>query len=79
MAEQTNGLGRPASGTAGAGAPDPAQAPAAGQETLADVEHAVVEAAVALGHALRTRGWTIACAESCTGGLVCRALTEIGG
>jgi nicotinamide-nucleotide amidase len=47
--------------------------------SLADLEHEVVEAAVALGHALRARGWTIACAESCTGGLVCRALTEIGG
>ncbi|MCM5572412.1 CinA family protein [Burkholderiaceae bacterium FT117] len=48
-------------------------------EEIADLEHEVVEAAVALGHALRDRGWTIACAESCTGGLVSRALTEIGG
>jgi nicotinamide-nucleotide amidase len=79
MAEQTNEPGRAAWGTAGAGPANPGQVPAGGQESLADVEHAVVEAAVALGHALRMRGWTIACAESCTGGLVCRALTEIGG
>jgi len=46
---------------------------------LSDLEHEVVEAAVALGHALRARGWMIACAESCTGGMVSRALTEIGG
>lgn len=39
----------------------------------------VVEAAVALGRALESRGWTIATAESCTGGSIARALTEIGG
>ncbi len=48
-------------------------------EALADLEHEVLEAALALGRALRARGWTIACAESCTGGMVCRALTETGG
>ena len=46
---------------------------------LEDLEHEVFEAALALGHALRARGWMIACAESCTGGLVSRALTETGG
>jgi len=39
----------------------------------------VVEAAVALGRALEARGWMIATAESCTGGSIARALTEIGG
>ncbi|HEY0876812.1 MAG TPA: CinA family protein [Zeimonas sp.] len=40
---------------------------------------AVVDAAVALGRALEARGWMIATAESCTGGSIARALTEIGG
>ncbi|MFA7666711.1 MAG: CinA family protein [Burkholderiaceae bacterium] len=53
--------------------------PSQSEEALFDLEHQVIEAAVALGHALRARGWTIACAESCTGGLICRALTETGG
>jgi nicotinamide-nucleotide amidase len=44
-----------------------------------DVERQVVGVAFALGQTLRARGWMIACAESCTGGLICRALTEIGG
>lgn len=39
----------------------------------------VVEAAVALGRALEARGWMIATAESCTGGSIARALTEVGG
>lgn len=39
----------------------------------------VVDAAVALGRALEARGWMIATAESCTGGSIARALTEIGG
>ncbi len=39
----------------------------------------VVAAAVALGRALEARGWMIASAESCTGGAIARALTEIGG
>jgi nicotinamide-nucleotide amidase len=49
------------------------------QGAASELEHEVVEAAVALGHALRARGWTIACAESCTGGMVSRALTEVAG
>ena len=39
----------------------------------------VVGAAVALGRALRACGWMIATAESCTGGAIARALTEVGG
>lgn len=39
----------------------------------------VVDAAVALGRALEARGWMIATAESCTGGSIARALTELGG
>src|SRR5690606_36807678 len=49
------------------------------EEAIVELDTEVHEAAGALGHALRERGWTIACAESCTGGMVCRALTEIGG
>lgn len=48
-------------------------------QTSPDIERQVVGIALALGQALRARGWMIACAESCTGGLICRALTEIGG
>lgn len=48
-------------------------------QALEDLRHEVVEAAVALGHSLRARGWSIACAESCTGGMACEALTDTGG
>jgi nicotinamide-nucleotide amidase len=40
---------------------------------------AMVEAAVALGRAVQEAGGFVATAESCTGGLVAAALTEIGG
>jgi nicotinamide-nucleotide amidase len=33
----------------------------------------------ALAQILLTRGWTVALAESCTGGLVCATLTELAG
>ena len=36
-------------------------------------------AVVALGRALRTRGWRLATAESCTGGLVAAACTAVAG
>jgi nicotinamide-nucleotide amidase len=39
----------------------------------------VEQAAVALFEALSSRGFTIACAESCTGGLVTAAITDIPG
>ena len=32
-----------------------------------------------LGHALRARQWTVATAESCTGGLIAGAITDIAG
>ncbi len=49
--------------------------------TTADADRLpeVVEAALALGRALGACGWTIATAESCTGGAIARALTEVGG
>lgn len=40
---------------------------------------AVLASAVRLGRALESDGALIACAESCTGGLIAAALTEIGG
>jgi nicotinamide-nucleotide amidase len=48
------------------------------------VEYAVIDAetralAVRVLEACRARGWTVATAESCTGGLVAGALTEIAG
>ena len=35
--------------------------------------------ALALGEALQTRGARLAVAESCTGGLICKLITDIGG
>jgi len=44
------------------------------------VNFAAVEAQVrALGEALRTRGWRMAAAESCTGGLIAAACTSVAG
>lgn len=40
---------------------------------------AVVAQAVALGRALERIGWMVATAESCTGGMIACALTDIGG
>lgn len=34
---------------------------------------------LALGDALRARGWRITCAESCTGGLIAAACTSVAG
>lgn len=42
-------------------------------------EDAVIDAATALGRRLESIGLTVATAESCTGGLVARALTETAG
>jgi nicotinamide-nucleotide amidase len=39
----------------------------------------ITAAAIAVLKACRARGWTLATAESCTGGLVAGALTEIAG
>ena len=35
--------------------------------------------AAALGDALRARGWMLAAAESCTGGMIAAACTDLGG
>lgn len=42
-------------------------------------DQAIDEASQALGDALRTRGLRIATAESCTGGWIAKALTDIAG
>ncbi|MEO8675217.1 MAG: nicotinamide-nucleotide amidohydrolase family protein [Casimicrobiaceae bacterium] len=39
----------------------------------------IFQLATELGRALTTRGWTAATAESCTGGLVASAITDIAG
>ncbi|OYU98380.1 MAG: damage-inducible protein CinA, partial [Burkholderiales bacterium PBB5] len=52
-------------------------APAA--PTPADVSTAVPALVAALADALRARGWRIATAESCTGGLIAAACTELAG
>ena len=45
----------------------------------ADPDRPVFDAASALGSALGRLGWSVVTAESCTGGLVARALTEAAG
>ncbi|HVL57538.1 MAG TPA: CinA family protein [Burkholderiaceae bacterium] len=50
-----------------------------GGDELAALESSLVAAAVALGQALEGAGMRLACAESCTGGLIARAMTETGG
>jgi nicotinamide-nucleotide amidase len=40
---------------------------------------AALQLATKLGRALTTRGWTAATAESCTGGLIAGAITDIAG
>ncbi|WP_137719289.1 CinA family protein [Methylobacillus flagellatus] len=44
---------------------------------MADVE--LLDLSTALGLALQRRGWQLALAESCTGGLVAAAITDIAG
>lgn len=61
----TVGAGTVGAGTAGGSSPDE--------------EAVVVELAARLGRRLQALGWTIATVESCTGGLVARALTETAG
>ncbi|MGJ3258870.1 MAG: CinA family protein [Rhodospirillales bacterium] len=43
------------------------------------MEQELIDAADALLNACRARGWTVATAESCTGGMVAAALTVIAG
>lgn len=45
----------------------------------ARLDAALVDAAVVLGRRLEADGVMVACAESCTGGLVAAALTEVAG
>lgn len=46
---------------------------------IADVKAAPVRLAAQVGRVLRMRGWRVATAESCTGGLVAGAITSIAG
>jgi nicotinamide-nucleotide amidase len=43
------------------------------------LNHAILAQAADVLSVLRARGWRLATAESCTGGLVCAALTHIAG
>ena len=49
------------------------------QDTSIAIGEALVEQAVALGDALRARGWRLATAESCTGGLLAGTCTAPAG
>lgn len=49
------------------------------QDTSIAIGDALVEQAVALGDALRARGWRLATAESCTGGLLAGTCTAPAG
>jgi len=42
-------------------------------------DNMTIEHVTELGNALRARGWTVSCAESCTGGGIAYALTSIAG
>src|SRR5688572_1875263 len=37
------------------------------------------ELSVEIGAALKAKGWWVTCAESCTGGLIAKAITDIAG
>lgn len=39
----------------------------------------LVELSAALGHALQEKGWQLALAESCTGGMIAQSVTAIPG
>src|SRR5262249_42782599 len=56
-----------------------AMVPDPGSDALIVVGDALVAQAIALGDALRARGWHIATAESCTGGLLAGACTAPAG
>jgi len=51
----------------------------AADHPLIAIDDALVERAIALGDALRARGWRLAAAESCTGGLLAGACTSPAG
>ena len=42
-------------------------------------DNATIDRVTALGTALRERGWSVSCAESCTGGGVAYAFTSVAG
>lgn len=43
------------------------------------MDHKAIDISRTAGHQLHTRGWRLATAESCTGGLIGHSITEIGG
>lgn len=49
------------------------------QGNPATVSSAITERATQLGHALKARGWMLVTAESCTGGGIAAAVTDIAG
>jgi len=76
--DETGGVGPGGAGSGGAGSGGAGSGGADGAGDR-DEEARVVELAARLGRRLQALGWTVATVESCTGGLVARALTETAG
>ena len=65
--------------TTGRGGEGPAEAGADFAASGAEAGTDYAPLAIAVGERLRTRGWTMVTAESCTGGMIGAAVTDIAG